>query len=109
MDTAFHVSTTDQLSYVDAKVWNLLADDTVTVDSVAVVVDSPAVIDAAAGGMYGQAAAVLDAGAALRVCSNALSGADASLADLPAGAEAASSGVGELTRLQGEEYAHIRP
>lgn len=109
MDTVSHVSTTEQLSYVDAKVRNLLADDTLTVDSVAVVVDSGAAVDAAAGGMRAKVAAVLDAGAAFRVCSNALGGADAGVADLPDGVEAVSSGVGELTRLQGAGYAYIRP
>ncbi|GAA0206360.1 DsrE family protein [Halobaculum roseum] len=122
MRTVFHVSTVDQLSYVDAKVRNLLGDDTVSVTSVAVVVDSPAVIDAAAedegrerveavlaAGESEDGAAGEDADTAFRVCSNALRGATATLDDLPAGVESASSGVGELTRLQGDGWAYIRP
>ncbi|MFC6786568.1 hypothetical protein ACFQFH_11925 [Halobaculum halobium] len=122
MRTVFHVSTVGQLSYVDAKVTNLFGDDAVPVDAVAVVVDTPAVIDAAAeGDGRERVEAVLAAGGggddtdgagtqtAVRVCSNALRGATATLDELPAGVEAASSGVGELTRLQGDGWAYIRP
>ncbi|SHG68619.1 DsrE family protein [Halobaculum gomorrense] len=121
MRTVFHVSTVDQLSYVDAKVTNLLADDAVDVRAVVVVVDSPAVVDAAAEGdgrerveailAAGDGETAGDSGAetAFRVCSNALRGATATLTDLPARVEAASSGVGELTRLQGGGWAYIRP
>ncbi|MFC7069394.1 hypothetical protein [Halobaculum lipolyticum] len=115
MRTVFHVSTVDQLSYVDAKVRNLLADDAVPVSAVAVVVDSGAVIDAAADGDGRERVeTVLAAGGdgaetAFRVCANALRGATATLDDLPAGVEAASSGVGELTRLQHDGWAYVRP
>lgn len=114
MRTVFHVSTVDQLSYVDAKVANLLADGAVDVRAVAVVVDNPAVIDAAAGDRHERVGAVLDAGTdeaetAFCVCSNALRGATATIDDLPAGVEAASFGVGELTRLQHDGWAYIRP
>ena len=81
-NTASHASTTDQLSYVDVKARNLLVADSPTVDSV--VVDSPAVVDAAAGKRRGRAAAVLDAGATFRFYSNVLSGVDAAVADLSA-------------------------
>ena len=108
-NTVFHVSTPETLSYVDAKVENLLADDTVPVDRVAVVVDSGRTIDAAAGRERRSVERVLDAGGECRVCSNALRGAEAGLADLPDGVERASSGVGELTRLQSRGYAYVRP
>ena len=116
MRTVFHVSTVEQLSFVDAKVRNLLGDDAVSVTAVAVVVDTPAVIDAAVGGEGRERVeAVLRSGAgedadtAFRVCSNALRGATATLDDLPAAVETASSGVGELTRLQSDGWAYIRP
>jgi intracellular sulfur oxidation DsrE/DsrF family protein len=114
MRTVFHVSTVDQLSYVDAKVTNFLADGAVDVRAVAVVVDDPAVIDAAAGDGRERVEAVLDAGTdetetAFCVCSNALRGATATMDDLPACVEAASSGVGELTPLQYDGWADIRP
>ncbi|WP_348607272.1 hypothetical protein [Halobaculum rarum] len=114
MRTVFHVSTVDQLSHADAKVTNLLADDTLDVRAVAVVVDDPAVIDAAADSDgHERVEAVLAAGdeaeTTFRVCSNALRGAAATLNELPEGVEAASSGVGELTRLQDDGWAYIRP
>lgn len=109
MDAVFHVSTVDQLSYVDAKVRNLLGDDSVEVDDVAVVVDSGRTIDAGARSRHENVAAVLAAGGRVLVCSNALGGAESVLGDLPDGAERASSGVGALTRLQHEGYAYIRP
>lgn len=109
MRTVFHVSTADQLSYVDAKVRNLLADETVAVDHVAVVLDSPDAIDAAAGRLREQAESVLADGGDFEICSNASRGATCSMGDLPGGVEQVSSGVGELTRLQDEGYAYIRP
>ncbi|MFB6176574.1 MAG: hypothetical protein ABEI99_05425 [Halobaculum sp.] len=108
MDTVFHCSTTESLAITDAKVTNLLGDETVQIQSVAVVVDAPAVIDAAATSHRETIAAVLDAGATFCVCSNALRGANSSLADLPDGAEAVASGVGELTRRQNEGAAYVR-
>lgn len=107
MNTVFHVSTTEQLSYVDAKVENLLADESVVVEEVAVVLDAPGPIEAAAGRLSGVPEAILEAGGAVLVCSNALGGADTS--GLPAGLERVPSGVGALTRLQDRGYAYIWP
>jgi len=106
--TAFHVSTPETLSYADAKVTNLLNDDTIGIGEVVVVMDDPAAIEAAAGAREGVVDRVLDAGGAVRVCSNALGGAAVDLEALPDGVERASSGVGELTRLQSEGFAYIR-
>jgi len=106
VNTVFHVSTTEQLSYVDAKVENLLADESVAVEEVAVVLDAPGPIEAAVGRLSGVPKAILEAGGAVLVCSNALGGADA---ELPAGLERVPSGVGALTRLQDRGYAYIRP
>jgi len=106
--TVFHVSTVETFAYADAKVRNLLDDDAVDVDAVAVVLDAPGPIEAAAGSYRSTATALLDAGARLAVCSNALRGAVSSVADLPDGTEAVSSGVGELTRLQADGWAYVR-
>lgn len=108
VNTVFHCSTSDSLAITDAKVTNLLGDETVEIESVAVVVDSPTVIDAAAGTHRETVEAVLDAGSEFCVCSNALRGATSSLADLPDGTDRVSSGVGELTRRQNEGAAYIR-
>jgi len=109
MHTVFHVSTPDQLSYVDAKVRNLLADATLEVDRVSVVVDSGRVIDRAAGPQRDNVEAVLAAGGRFAVCSNALAGASSGPDALPDGVEFVSSGVGELTRLQDAGASYIRP
>lgn len=108
MRTVFHVSTPEHLSYVDAKVRNLLADETVETETVAVVVDAGRAIDAAAGPRRGNVERVLAAGGRFAVCSNALGGADSDLEALHDGVERVSSGVGELTRLQHEGYAYVR-
>lgn len=108
MRTVFHVSTPEQLSYTDAKVENLLADETVAIDEVAVVLDAPGAIDAAASRLRGKTETILAAGGRFAVCSNASRG--ASEADrLPEGVETVASAVGELTRLQDEGYAYIVP
>lgn len=107
-NTVFHVSTPETLSYADAKVRNLLEDETVATEHVAVVVDSGRTIDAAAGRERATVERVLAAGGAVRVCSNALGGASSGIGDLPEGVKPVSSGVGELTRLQSQGYAYIR-
>lgn len=108
MRTVFHVSTPEQLSYTDAKVENLLADETIEIDSVVVVLDAPGVIDAAAGQLRDTTETILAADGRFAVCSNASRGASR-VADLPDGVERVSSAVGELTRLQDDGYAYIVP
>lgn len=107
MRTVFHVSDPDALSTVVAKVENLYDDDALVVDTVSVVFDRGAVIDALVDDPDA-AAALVAAGATPRVCSNALGGADADRESLPEGVRVVSSGVGELTRLQDAGYAYIR-
>ena len=108
METVFHASHLDQYRVVDAKVRNLLDDDTLDLERVAVLVDRGGTIDAAAD-LRETTEAVLDAGATLKLCSNALRGADVDADAFPEGTEVVSSGVGELTRLQDDGWAYIRP
>lgn len=109
MQTVFHASHTDQYRVVDAKVRNLLADDTLELDAVAVLVDRGGTIDAAADDLRETTESVLDAGATVKLCSNALRGATVDADAFPEGTEVVSSGVGELTRLQSDGWAYIRP
>lgn len=109
MQTVFHTSTFEQYRVADGKVENLLADETVDVDAVAVLVDRGATIDAAADDLRATTEAIVDAGATLKLCSNALSGAAADASAFPDGTEVVSSGVGELTRLQHRGWAYVRP
>lgn len=81
MRTFFNVPTGEQARVVHAKVESFLADETLSVE----------------------------ASASLRVCANALRGAEAALSDLPGGVEWTSSSVSELTRLQDAGYAYVRP
>jgi intracellular sulfur oxidation DsrE/DsrF family protein len=108
MQTVFHVSSPEKLSYTDAKVENLIADTTVEIEHIAVLLDSSAAIDAAATNLQEVAKSILAAEASFLICSNAVQKATASADDLPDGASFVSSGVGELTRLQNQGYAYIR-
>jgi intracellular sulfur oxidation DsrE/DsrF family protein len=109
VQTVFHTSHPDQYRVVDAKVRNLLDDDTLELANVAVLVDRGGTIDAAADDLRETTESFLDAGATLKLCSNALRGATVDADEFPAGTEVVSSGVGELTRLQHDGWAYIRP
>jgi intracellular sulfur oxidation DsrE/DsrF family protein len=106
--TVFHVSDPDAYRTAEPKVRNLLGDDTLEVAEVAVLVDRPGCIDAAAGKLAETTAALTEMGATVRFCSNAARGADAVAADFGEGVGFVSSGVGELTRLQDSGWAYIR-
>jgi intracellular sulfur oxidation DsrE/DsrF family protein len=67
---------------------------------VAVVVDAPGPIDAAADHLSDEAEAVIEAGSDFEVCSTAARGAANDVDVLPDFVEQVSSGIGELTRLQ---------
>ncbi|NHX35111.1 MULTISPECIES: DsrE family protein [Halolamina] len=108
MNTVYHVSDVDAYRVAEPKVRNLLDDETLDVDAVTVVVDRPAVIDAAAGDLQETSDALVEMGATVKFCSNAAQGADAGEADFGDGVEFVSSGVGELTRLQTNGWAYIR-
>ncbi|QKY21044.1 DsrE family protein [Halolamina sp. CBA1230] len=108
MHTVFHASTVDAYRTAEPKVRNLLDDETVDIDAVAVVVDSSEVIDAAADAESATTDALTDLGATVKLCSNAARGADAGEDAFGDGVEFVSSGVGELTRLQDSGWAYIR-
>ncbi len=108
MHTVYHVSSVDAYRTAEAKVRNLLDDETLELDGVAVVVDRPAVIDAAAGELQETTDALVEMGATVKLCSNAAQGAEAGEDDFGEGVAFVSSGVGELTRLQDSGWAYIR-
>lgn len=92
----------------DAEV--LLADGSVDVGAVVLVADGGAVEHLVAGGALAPDVTVLlDRGASVRACANALEARDRSPGDLLGGVEAVPSAMGELARLQGEGYAYVRP
>jgi hypothetical protein len=106
--TVFHVSDIDAYRTAEPKVRNLLGDDSLETDEVAVLVDRPTVIDAAALDCSETTAKLVALGATVKLCSNAARGADAVAGDFGEGVEFVSSGVGELTRLQKQGWAYIR-
>ncbi len=110
MKTVFHVSTPDDVRVVVAKVRNLLADETIEMASVAVVLDRGEAIARLHNGsdLADDLRDLLDRNVALKACRNAAQHPAVSESDLLAGVEVVSSGVGELTRLQGAGYAYIR-
>jgi intracellular sulfur oxidation DsrE/DsrF family protein len=110
MRTVFHVSTPEDVQVVVAKVRNLLADETVEMESVAVVFDRGEAIAElhADSDLAEDLRDLLDAGVGLKACGNAAKHPVVSRENLLAGVEVVSSGVGELTRLQDAGYAYIR-
>lgn len=111
MRTVFHVSTDDRDDQAAAlsSVSNLLADDSVELDDVAVVVNGDAVRMLAQGSPHDSRVVGLVDDVSFGACSNSLRSRELSADDLFDGVETVSSGVGELTRLQNEGYAYVRP
>lgn len=110
MKTVFHVSTPEDVQVVVAKVRNLLGDETVEMESVAVVLDRGEAIARlhADSDLAEELRGLLDDGVGLKACSNAAQHPTVSHEELLPGVEVVSSGVGELTRLQDADYAYIR-
>lgn len=89
---------------------NLTQDDSVEMDEVAVVAQSHGIEPLTVGGEGSDhVRSLLDAGVSFKACGNTLDLMDLDEADLVQGVEPVPSGAGELTRLQGEGYAYVRP
>jgi intracellular sulfur oxidation DsrE/DsrF family protein len=112
MKTAFHLITGDPAERTTALaiVGNLLDDDSVAVDAIAVVAQAggiePLVVD---GDGSDRVRTLLDRGVSFRACGNTLDAREIDGSDLVPGVERVPSGAGELTRLQHDGYAYIRP
>ena len=110
MRTVFHVSTLEAVRTVVAKVRNLLDDETVEMDAVAVVLDRGDAI-AAFHERAEHAEGVpelLAEGVAFKACSNAAEHPVVTVEKLHADVELVFSDVGELTRPQHENYVSVR-
>ncbi|MDF9747301.1 DsrE family protein [Natrinema salsiterrestre] len=89
---------------------NLTEDDSVEIDDVAIVAQADGIEPLTAGGDGSETVkSLLEAGIAVKACSNTLEMKDLADSDLVEGVETVPSGGGELTRLQSEGYAYIRP
>jgi intracellular sulfur oxidation DsrE/DsrF family protein len=108
--TVFHVSTPDAAKIAVSKVQNLLADETIESDSVAVLFDAGGAIATLERGsdIADEVRELLVRDVEYRVCSNAVRNPAVDESNLIEGVKTVSSGVGELTRLQTRGYAYIR-
>lgn len=89
---------------------NLLADETGSIDEVAVVAQSKGIESVTLGaGSEEQVRALLEQGVAFKACSNTLETMDLDESDLLEGVETVPEGAVEVTRLENEGYAYLRP
>ncbi|RBI62582.1 hypothetical protein DMJ13_09345 [halophilic archaeon] len=89
---------------------NLSKDETVDVDDIAVVAQANGIGPLTKGGTHSDVVeSLLDAGISFKACGNTLDLEDLEESDLVDGVETVSSGAAELTRLQDDGYAYVRP
>ncbi len=89
---------------------NLTKDDSVEIDDIAIVAQAEGIEPLTAGGDGSDMVeSLLETGIAVKACGNTLDLKDLAESDLVDGVETVPSGGGELTRLQSEGYAYIRP
>ncbi|WP_227355065.1 DsrE family protein [Haladaptatus salinisoli] len=93
-----------------AIVENLLNDESGAIDDVAVVAQSKGIESVTAGGDGEERVrSLLDEGVAFKACSNTLDTMDLEESDLVEGVETVPEGAVEVTRLENEGYAYLRP
>ncbi|WP_135825132.1 DsrE family protein [Halorussus ruber] len=112
MRTAFHLTSGDEdhQKTVLTIAENLSNDETVEMDDIAVVAQAEGIDPLRKDGTHSDTVeGLLDAGIDFRACSNTLDLMDLEDADLVDGVETVSSGASELTRLQDDGWAYLRP
>lgn len=112
MKALFHHSNDDPGLHdrVLGNVGNLLDDETVDLDAIALVANSGGLELLLADSPHRDRVVTLqERGVVFKQCRNTLAGAGADESDLIEGVELVSSGVGELTRLQDDGYAYLKP
>ena len=112
MRTAFHLidADPDQQRTCLTIAHNLLKDDSVHIDDVVIVAQARGIEPVLADGDYADRVRTLqDEGVTFRACGNTLESREMDESDLVDGVEVVPSGAGELTRLQDDGYAYIRP
>ena len=112
MKVVFHLSDAEERRrrMVVNNMTNLLEDETVDIDDVALVVNSGGIELLVAGGTFSaQIDALADQGAQFKVCGNSLWQSEYDESGLHLESEVVSSGVGELGRLQEQGYRYIKP
>jgi len=112
MRTAFHLTSGDE-EHQDTVLTiaeNLSNDETIEMDDIAVVAQAEGIDPLTVGGTHsGTVESLLADGIAFKACRNTLDMLDLDDSDLVEGVERVSSGASELTRLQADGYAYLRP
>lgn len=89
---------------------NLLNDETGSIDTIAVVVQAGGIHSIVTGAdTEDRVRTLLDDDVSFKACSNTLESNDLEKSDLVDGIETVPEGAVEVTRLQTEGYAYIRP
>ncbi|MFC4451786.1 DsrE family protein [Halorussus aquaticus] len=112
MRTAFHLTSGDEdhQNTVLTIAENLSKDETIEMDDIAVVAQAEGIDPVTRDGTHSDTVQeLLDSGIAFKACSNTLDMMDLDDGDLVEGVETVSSGASELTRLQEDGYAYLRP
>jgi intracellular sulfur oxidation DsrE/DsrF family protein len=112
MQTAFHLTSGDEdhQKTVLTIAENLSNDETIEMDDIAVVAQAEGIDPFTKGDTHSDTVQeLLDAGIEFKACSNTLDMMDLEDRDLVDGVETVSSGASELTRLQDDGWAYLRP
>lgn len=108
MQTVFHHAQREHAEAILANVENLLDDDSVDVEDVALVANANGVYTLTGNaGQSDYVTELADEGVRFVACANSLRTRDIDESELAEGVETAPAGVGELTRLQDAGYAYV--
>ncbi|MFD1513810.1 DsrE family protein [Halomarina rubra] len=110
MNVVFHCSSGDSADHSHAlsNARNLLDDDTLTVDDLAVVFNGEAVRATVAGAAHADAIVDLADRVRFVACSNSLASRDIDPETVVDGVELGSSGVGTVAKLQAEGHHYVK-
>lgn len=110
MKTVFHLTSGDVGDWKHAlgNVNNLLDDETVETEEVALLVNGDAIHLFAEGSPLAEDVRALGDDVRCLGCRNSLTGRDIPESKLLANVDSVPSGVGELTRLQSDGYAYLK-
>ncbi|MFC7156579.1 DsrE family protein [Halomarina halobia] len=110
MNVVLHCSSgsDDDRGHALANARNLLGDDTVPLESVAFVANGDAVWMLVEGSTHADDVADLDGAVDFYACGNSLRTREIPTADLLAGVEPGSSGIGTVSKLQASGYHYVK-
>ncbi|MFC4359792.1 DsrE family protein [Halobium salinum] len=112
MKTVFHLVQADEQGRETTLTIanNLTEDDQADIEEIAVVAQADGAEPVTTGGTGSETVeTLLSKGVSVKICSNTMDLKELEESDLVDGVETVSSGGAELTRLQADDYAYIRP